>query len=130
VFVNLNRQGTGHAAHWGFIEESVNACAMFNGSIEPALQTRFSASKNKTEAFFAANEKQTNRGYTHHIEVVTKKGVAHTVFLEAFLAQLAVVIAAKRMNNSCGIKKADIGNDAATKLVDFAGSISVAAMVV
>jgi cobaltochelatase CobS len=130
VFVNLNRQGTGHAAHWGFIEESVNACAMFNGSIEPALQTRFSASKNKTEAFFAANEKQTNRGYTHRIEVVTKKGVAHTVFLEAFLAQLAVVIAAKRMNNSCGIKKADIGNDAATKLVDFAGSISVAAMVV
>ena len=130
VYVNLDRQGTSCAAHWGFIEESVNACAMFNGSIEPALQTRFSVSKTKAEAFVAANEKRNTRGYINEIEVVTKKGTAHTVFLEAFLEQLAVVIAAKRMNNSCGIKKADIGNDAATKLVDFAGSISVAAMVV
>jgi cobaltochelatase CobS len=130
VYVNLDRQGTSCAAHWGFIEESVNACAMFNGAIEPTLQTRFSASKTKAEAFVAANEKRNTRGYTHEIEVMTKKGTAHTVFLEAFLEQLAVVIAAKRMNNSCGIKKADIGNDAATKLVDFAGSISVAAMVV
>lgn len=130
VYVNLDRQGTSCAAHWGFIEESVNACAMFNGAIEPTLQTRFSASKTKAEAFVAANEKRNTRGYTHEIEVMTKNGTAHTVFLEAFLEQLAVVIAAKRMNNSCGIKKADIGNDAATKLVDFAGSISVAAMVV
>lgn len=130
VYVNLDRQGTSCAAHWGFIEESVNACAMFNGSIEPALQTRFSASKTKAEAFVAANEKRNTRGYTHEIEVMTQKGTAHTVFLEAFLEQLAVVIAAKKMNNSCGIKKADIGNDAAIKLVDFAGSISVAATVV
>lgn len=130
VYVNLDRQGTSCAAHWGFIEESVNACAMFNGSIEPTLQTRFSASRTKAEAFVAANEKRNTRGYTHEIEVMTQKGTAHTVFLEAFLEQLAVVIAAKRMNNSCGVKKADIGNDAATKLVDFAGSISVAAMVI
>jgi cobaltochelatase CobS len=120
VLVNLNRQNSGNAAFWGYIEESASGCAMFNGSIEPQLSTRFSTSKTKSEAEQLAADKVTSRGYGHSIEVSTKQGIAHTVFLEAFLLQLAIVVTAYRNQSACIVKTVDIGKDAAEKLVKLA----------
>lgn len=125
VLVNLDRQGSGNAAFWGFIEETTQVCSMFNGSFEPTLQTRFSASKSKTEALALADVKSKTRGYDREIQTKTKKGVPHTVFLESFLEAISAVLSAWRGSTSCVIKSSSIGPDAAAELASFARLLNV-----
>lgn len=129
MLINLNRQNSGNAAFWGYIEESASGCAMFNGSIEPSLDPRFSASKTKAQAEQLATEKVTSRGYEHSIEVETQRGIAHTIYLNAFLLQLAVVVAAFRNQSPCTVRTADIGIKTAEKLVKLAKKWGVNASV-
>ncbi len=119
ICVNLDRQGSGHAAFWGYFSGDSDGSCLFNGTFEPSLVIRFAGKKAVADTVALEGQKQRSRGYSHRVKLMTRPGVGHTEFLNGALSEMAKLISAHRSDGNAVLDSTLIGSDAVKQLTQF-----------